>query len=102
MRGKAKRQKHMTDNEKSVLQNVNKILALQKGTKKWGQEEQVILISLTAIDCGLDPEAKKDFRELLAVRGMGGNASQFRQWLASKDVALIPKQATTESEYGSL
>lgn len=93
----------MTANETSILTNVNRILAKQNGTRTWGAKEHNILLSLVAEDCGLDVASKKDFRDLLAVRGLGGNSSQFRQWLQSKDGGeLIPKTAVVDATYADL
>lgn len=63
-----------------ILAHVDSLLASQKGGQKWDQEVHCFAIAKVAKQCGTD------YRKLvltLAQHGLGGNTSQFRQWLES-------------------
>lgn len=86
--------------KKDVLAAVDAILAQQKtDVKKWGKAEHVHLIATLAADydCG-EKDEKRDFKAILAFSGIGGNDSQFRQWLA-KEGKLSKTAAAALAEY---
>lgn len=48
------------------------------------QEQHSVLLLKWALECGIPEGMRGTFLEGLRVHGFGGNASQFRQWLAPK------------------
>lgn len=83
----------------------DKILSLQRGAKKWGMEEHCLLLALIAEEFGLPTAAKKDFRLSLSKLGLGGNASQYRQFLSSEKGGRRIAPSTTSAladEYDAL
>lgn len=70
----------------AVDATITKDLAGQR--RGWSQKVHCRCIARAAIALGLDPAKAKEFVALLGEFGLGGNASQFRQWLekpTSKD-----------------
>lgn len=68
----------------------------------WAGQEHVEALRLLAMDYGMPEARSKEFRAILAECGMGGNASQFRQWLerpAPKGPGLLPQSAGKLSLY---
>lgn len=83
-----------TECEAAIKANVKAILEKQgkeAGKGEWGVDEHLELIFKVAQDCGMDAEARGDFRAMLKQAGLGGNQSQFRQSKFLK--GLIPEQA---------
>lgn len=71
-----------TECEQTIHANVKAILTKQgktEGQGEWGIDEHLELLFMVAQDCGLDVEARQDFRAILRIAGVGGNQSQFRQ-----------------------
>lgn len=92
-----------TECEQTINANVKSILEKQgkpAGQGEWGIDEHLELIFKVAQDCGMDAEARQDFRALLRVAGLGGNQSQFRQskFLKGK-IPEQTKRATLLSKY---
>ena len=75
--------------EPDVAELVKPILAMQSGkTKSWCNEQHVELIANVAVEHGLPSTMKNKFKKSLLVNGLGGNASQFRQWLEFRGVEV--------------
>ena len=78
--------------DKDILEHVDLILAKQgDGAKTWGKAEHLALLgnifaehASTVVEGKFD-NARKDFMATCAQHGLGGNDSQFRQWLASNE-----------------
>lgn len=66
-----------------ILAQVDSILAQQGGAREWNQRSHAACIALVSKLCfpSATPAQRKQFLAALAVKGLGGNASQFRQWL---------------------
>lgn len=83
-----------------ILAHVDAILAVQKKaglTPKWDADAHVGLVVRVVSDAlGITPkpEQKAALKKALASHGVGGNASQFRQWLESDKIAKLPKGST--------
>jgi len=66
----------------------------------WSQKVHCRCITRMAIRYGLPQAKAKEFCALLIEKGLGGNASQFRQWLekaAPDGPGLLDKAATAEA-----
>jgi len=76
----------MSDNE-IILAEVDKILAQQPPQKIWGADEHIhLLAKVVQHEIGdeiIQKEELSRLKEIFRANGLGGNASQFRQWLAS-------------------
>lgn len=79
-------EKHMTD--ETIKSLADKILGQQKDPKQWGQREHSAMLVLVVKEVfGADLVGKEETAALFesfAKHGLGGNASAFRQWLASE------------------
>lgn len=87
-----------------LLDQVDRILKQQGPRKRWGQREHVAFIANLVEYCLgselVGKDEKTALKELLDEHGAGGNASQFRQWLASKEGGQrIPTAEQQLAEY---
>jgi hypothetical protein len=82
-----------------VKAGAKRILDAQKSAKAWGKAEHIALISNLAADYDCtDKEQKREFRQILSFKGVGGNDSQFRQWLV-KEGLMSKADAQPLDEY---
>jgi hypothetical protein len=82
--------------DKELLELVDAILKQQdvKGIpRRWTAAEHIALLANAVMQItSATKEEKPGLRLALASHGLGGNASQFRQWLESKDAgSRLPK-----------
>ena len=84
--------------EQRVRENAAKQIEKQ-GKLEWKQDNHRAAICrhvAALFDCKLDDERIKALYADLGQHGFGGNASQFRQWLESKELAMLP--ATSKAQ----
>jgi hypothetical protein len=82
--------------DKELLELVDAILTQQKSkgiSPRWTQAEHIALLANAIMQItSATAEEKPGLRLALSSHGLGGNASQFRQWLESKDAgSRLPK-----------
>lgn len=71
------------------------------GIKAWNQEIHTGLIARILLAQGLiDKSAVPILRALLGAQGLGGNASQFKQWLQKQK--LLPEKVSAESLFDKM
>jgi len=68
----------------------------------WSQKIHARCIARVAINLGLAPGKAKEFVALLGEYGLGGNASQFRQWLEKPSDKDGPGRLDPETRAASL
>lgn len=92
--------------DKDILEQVDRILAQQKAkgvSPRWTQAEHIALLAnVVATMVEMTPEEKADLRATLASHGLGGNASQFRQWLEPSTKAGSPNRLPAGTKAGLL
>ncbi len=79
-----------------MLSMVDAILAAQDAgkPKAWGTVEHLSLLAGIAAEHGMPEASRLDFMASAQEHGIGGNASAFRQWLASpKGGKRLPEQS---------
>lgn len=70
-----------------------KAIAKHGGSLEWDQARHVSAIVYAALACGLPKASAKLLDGYLKFKGLGGNASQFRQWLETapdKGPGILP------------
>lgn len=83
-----------------ILAHVDAIIAVQKKaglTPKWDADAHIglsVRVISETLGIAPKPEQKAALKKTLASHGIGGNASQFRQWLESEKIAKLPKGST--------
>lgn len=93
------------DAKTEILTEVKTIVEKQKEqgvTPSWGQKQHLLLLCRLAANMGVPKESMNDFFTLLSFKGVGGNASQFRQWLESDGIAVLPKTPSAKSVLADL
>ena len=76
--------KHMTEDEIKAMAKA--IVGTQKAAGlplSWGTKQHIGLLANVALELSNRKAAKLDICKTLDTKGLGGNASQFRQWLNS-------------------
>lgn len=88
----------------AILAAVDATIAkdLAGARRGWSQKIHCRCIARVAINLGLDPTKAKEFVALLGEFGLGGNASQFRQWLEKPAAKDGPGRLDPESKVEAL
>lgn len=93
-----------TTHSEAILSAVDATIAKTlKGRRHgWSQSVHNDFLTRLARSCGMPLESCRRFYDLLAWKGAGGNASQFRQWLESKPTAKAPNAPNRLDEAPSI
>lgn len=81
------------------LEIVDSILSQQGEAKAWALREHLAFLRKLAVKYGMPEDKAKLFKAVLAENGAGGNASQFRQWLAEKQNRLPAAKKRNLDDY---
>jgi hypothetical protein len=80
--------------ESDIANQVKPILNSQSNkAKSWGYDQHATLIANIAVEHGLPCTMKNKFKKALMIHGVGGNASQFRQWLQQMGVSVSARKS---------
>ena len=84
-----------------VLSGVDSILSQQPSpSKKWGQKEHIHLLAcLILLEDFQGIANRRELKNLLTFQGLGGNASQFRQYLSKPDGGNRLQAGATLDDY---
>ena len=90
-------------NEAKILEMAKAIVDAQRNTGKtphWGARQHIGLLANVSLALAADKADKLTYCKTLDIKGLGGNASQFRQWLNSAKglgVGTFPENASLDT-----